>query len=69
VIAAHEHCVELIYRYREPTQREWRSVHEHIPLDVTEQHFGGERRCSFAFRASEGAQCFTLASNSAAACA
>jgi hypothetical protein len=44
VIAAHEHCVELIYRYREPTQREWRSVREHIPLDLTEQHFGGERR-------------------------
>jgi hypothetical protein len=43
-IVAHDNSMELIYRYREPTQREWRSVREHIPLDLTEQHFGGERR-------------------------
>jgi hypothetical protein len=42
-IVGHENSVELIYRYEEPT-RGWQSVREHIPFDVTKQHFGGERR-------------------------
>ncbi len=41
-IVAHENGVELIYRYRVTTQA-WHSVRQHIPLDVTEQHFGGDR--------------------------